>query len=260
MIATVRFFDIQADVAALFEDSFFRFQIIGSFNTSSLVSSYNLFFCLEIASPGMFKLTGEMELSLVDSQRIKLLAAETGKPILGNLLLLPGLKMRWNMIAVGDLIISFEVIFQLSIRSSFSYRFSKVPPSERPASINTIVNAITQHASERPYEVLSEIYQSAETWLIAVSDKVITDVENIASVLKTHFQCDSDYIVSAYKNILRESNINTVKALKETGESAENIAASLIGNGANYSDISSALSAAGFSDINCTQALIRSFG
>ena len=102
----------------------------------------------------------------------------------------------------------------------------KVPElrlSVAPQNIEEFPRRVVRQIVDNAEEIFSDLFEDADKWLLAVRDKVIKEVENIAAVLKKHFVKDPEYIADAIQNKLGQGVEAAAKGLRSIGESAKQL-------------------------------------
>ncbi|MVZ97925.1 hypothetical protein EUU23_09420 [Sphingorhabdus sp. IMCC26285] len=105
-----------------------------------------------------------------------------------------------------------------------------------------VIRYILDHADD----LFAELLQSAEKWLQAIADGVVRAVENVAQVLKEHFEQQAQAIARGLTDALHYTTEQAAAALKSIGETAENVAKALTDIGKSPEDVAKSLITVGY--------------
>lgn len=252
--AAVSLLGLRESIEATVDASGFEFTI----SRNLLIAKYSL--TCKAKPPIDF--TGSGTFSFGIDESIGPIQLAPGTPSLGRISLKAGF--------VGDLRISVTNNgFEGKAKGGFEFHGTtfKVPEislSVVPQDIEEFPRRIVKEIIDKAEDIFSELFEDADKWLLAIRDKILIEVENVAAALKKHFQKDTKFIANAIQNTLGQGAEAAAKGLRSIGESAENIADALKDVGQVGADLANrvgdALSKAGFPDAAVKDALDKAFG
>lgn len=109
------------------------------------------------------------------------------------------------------------------------------------ASLEELPAALFSYIRNHALEVFADIIGSVDKWLAALADKLIDGVEDVAKVLKEHFEQNAEAIARALRRKLNQAITETVRALERVGETTEQAAKALVAIGDSPEDVARAL-------------------
>jgi hypothetical protein len=116
----------------------------------------------------------------------------------------------------------------------------------RPDAFARIPEQVVAYIRDHAADLFAELLQSADTWLRAIAEGVVREVENVARILTDHFEKQAEAIARGLTDTLNYTAEQTAAALKSIGESAESIANALTAIGRTPEEIVTTLITVGY--------------
>ncbi len=198
---------------------------------------------------GRFEATGQLHFMLTAS--IGPIQLFPNGPSLGQIRLDTGIEMV-------TVISAESTRAAVRVQGAFSVIGLKISLPEIAVSTDAfarIPEQVIAYIAEHASDLFAELLASADAWLRAIADGVIQGVENVARVLKDHFEKQAEAIARGVTDALKYTTEQTAAALKSIGESAENIAKALIAIGRSPEEVTQALVLVGYPGQAVAEAL-----
>ena len=175
------------------------------------------FFC-QVKSLNNFTAEGAFDFAIKET--IGPIEIKKGWPSLGKIVLDVGFEGTISLSWSGEQ-------FKALINGGFQLQGLKVTIElslDELSSLEEIPQKIIDQIKKDAAKIFAELLNDSEKWLLAIRDKIIREVENVAKVLRDFYQRDAAYIGKSIRDTLDRGSKEAAEGLKSIGETPETIA------------------------------------